>query len=256
LSGNALADINFNDVESFEVLKDAAATAIYGSRAANGVVLITTKKGRSGQPKFTVGLQYGSNNPTNKRGFLNAAEYIELLKEAAVNTAKYHYNRAGNWRGYASEQAAITDMTTYVEGRLTRYSGSSDWRKLETNTNWEDLAFQDANVGAVDVSASGGNDRTRYFISGSYNNQDGILFGNNFDRISGRINLDQQLAAKFKIGLNLAVSRTNAKRVAEDNEFFTPMQIVALAPITPVRNSSGAFNNTPTTTYYNPLIET
>ncbi|MDQ3279545.1 MAG: SusC/RagA family TonB-linked outer membrane protein, partial [Bacteroidota bacterium] len=255
LSGNALADINFNDVESFEVLKDAAATAIYGSRGANGVVLITTKKGRSGQPRFTVGLQHGSNKPTNKRGFLSAAEYLELYREAAINTAVYHYNRAGNWRNYTSEQAAINDMISYVEGRFTRYSGYSDWRKVETNTNWEDLAFQDANVGSVDVSASGGNDRTRYYISGSYNNQDGILFGNNFDRISGRINLDQQLSNRFKMGLNLSVARTNAQRVAEDNEFFTPMQIVALAPITPVRNQQGVLYNTPTTTYYNPLNE-
>jgi len=255
LSGNALADINFNDVESFEVLKDAAATAIYGSRGANGVVLITTKKGRSGAPKFNVNMQYGNNMPTNKRGFLNAAEYLELYREAAINTARYHYNRAGNWRGYASEQAAINDMITYVEGRFTRYSGHSDWRRTETNTNWENLAFQDANVGAVDVSASGGNDRTRYYISGSYNSQDGILFGNNFDRISGRINLDQQLSNRFKVGLNLSVARTNAQRVAEDNEFFTPMQIVALAPITPVRNQQGVLYNTPTTTYYNPLNE-
>lgn len=255
LSGNALADINFNDVESFEVLKDAAATAIYGSRAANGVVLITTKKGRSGKPQFNVNMQYGSNKPTNKRGFLTAAEYLELYREAAINTAKYHYNRAGNWRNYASEQAAINDMISYVEGRFTRYSGHSDWRKLETNTNWEDLAFQDANVGAVDVSASGGNDRTRYYISGSYNDQDGILFGNNFDRISGRINLDQQLSNRFKVGLNLSLARTNAQRVAEDNEFFTPMQIVALAPITPVRDLNGVLYSTPTTTYYNPLIE-
>ena len=255
LSGNALADLNFNDVESFEVLKDAAATAIYGSRGANGVVLITTKKGRSGQPRFIVGMQYGSNKPTNKRGFLNAAEYLELYREAAINTAVYHYNRAGNWRGYASEQAAINDMITYVEGRFTRYSGHSDWSKVETNTNWEDLAFQDANVGSVDVSASGGNERTRYYVSGSYNSQDGILFGNNFDRISGRINLDQQLSNRFKMGLNLSVARTNAQRVAEDNEFFTPMQIVALAPITPVRDQQGVLYNTPTTTYYNPLNE-
>ncbi|HZH94823.1 MAG TPA: SusC/RagA family TonB-linked outer membrane protein, partial [Flavisolibacter sp.] len=255
LSGNALADINFNDVESFEVLKDAAATAIYGSRGANGVIIITTKKGRSGKPKFTVGFQYGSNEPTNKREFLNASEYLELLREAATNTAKYHYNRAGNYRNYATEQAAITDMITYIEGRFTRYSGYSDWKKLETNTNWEDLAFQEANVGAVDVSASGGNEQTRYYISGSYNSQDGILFGNNFDRISGRINLEQDLSDKFKVGVNLSLSRTNARRVAEDNEFFTPMQIVALAPITPVRDKDGNLYDRPTATYYNPLIE-
>jgi TonB-linked SusC/RagA family outer membrane protein len=256
ISGNSLTDINFNDVESFDVLKDAAATAIYGSRAANGVILITTKKGKSGKPKFNVNFQYGTNDPTNKRGFLDAAEYIELLSEAAANTAKFHYNRAGNWRGYASEAAAIADMKTYVEGRFTRYSGHSDWKKLETNTNWEDLAFQDAKVGSVDISAAGGNDRTRYYISGSYNKQDGILFGNDFNRVSGRINLDQDLSDRFKVGVNMTLSRTISHRVAQDNEFYTPMQIVALAPITPVRDLTGKLYDAPTTTYYNPLIET
>lgn len=255
ISGNALADINFNDVESFEVLKDAAATAIYGSRAANGVILITTKKGRAGKPKFTVGAQFGSNKPTGKRGFLNAAEYIEFFREAAVNAAKYHYNRAGNWAGYSSEQEAIDDIVGFVERRFKRYSGHSDWTKLETNTNWEDLAFQNANVGAIDVSASGGSERTRYYVSGSYNNQDGILFGNNFDRISGRMNLDQDLSDKFKIGVNMSLARTNTRRVAEDNDFSTPMQIVALAPITPVRDLNGKIYDRPTTTYYNPLVE-
>ncbi|HVK97852.1 MAG TPA: SusC/RagA family TonB-linked outer membrane protein, partial [Flavisolibacter sp.] len=262
LSGNALADINFNDVESFDVLKDAAATAIYGSRAANGVILITTKKGGSGAAKFNVNMQYGTNEPTRKRGFLNAAEFIELFREAAVNSAKYHYNRGGNWFQFGSEQAAINYMTGIVEGRFNRYSGGtvaqggSDWRTLQTDTNWEDLAFQDANVGAVDVSASGGSDRTRYYVSGSYNKQDGILFGNNFDRISGRINLDQDLSNKFKVGVNLSLNRTNARRVGADNLFNTPMQIVALAPITPVRNpQTGMLYDRPTTTYYNPLID-
>ncbi len=88
ISGNALADINFNDVESFDILKDAAATAIYGSRAANGVILITTKKGRSGKPVFTVGTQYGTNHPTNKRGFLNSAEYVELSVMLAFELLK------------------------------------------------------------------------------------------------------------------------------------------------------------------------
>ena len=255
LSGNALADINFNDVESFDILKDASATAIYGSRAANGVILITTKKGRSGAPKFTVGMQYGTNEPTGKRGFLNTAEYLELFREAAVNAGRYHYNRAGNWQGFASEQAAINSMITFVEGRFTRYSGHSNWRNQETNTNWEDLAFQDAKIGAVDVSASGGSDRTRYYISGNYNKQDGILFGNDFNRISARMNLDQDLSSRFKVGVNMAISRTNQNRVGADNQFYSPMQIVALAPITPVRDLAGNIYDRPTTTYYNPLIE-
>jgi TonB-dependent starch-binding outer membrane protein SusC len=255
LSGNALADLNFNDVESFDVLKDAAATAIYGSRAANGVILITTKKGKAGKPRYQVGVQMGTNSPTGKRGFLNADEYIKYFTTAAENTAKYHYNRAGNWRGYASEQAAINDMVNWMKGRFTRYSGFSDWTKLETNTNWEDEAFQDAKVFSADASASGGNDRTKYYFSGSYNNQDGILFGNNFRRISGRLNLEQELTSKLKVGINMSLANTKARRVPEDNDFSTPMQIVALAPITPIRDKNGALYDRPTTTYYNPLIE-
>ena len=255
LSGNALADLNFNDVETFDILKDAAATAIYGSRAANGVILITTKKGKSGKPKFTVGTQFGTNQPTNKREFLNSGEFVELLREGAVNAGKYHFNRAGNPRGFATEQAAVDNMITFVEGRFTRYSGFSDWRKLETNTNWEDEAFQDAKISAIDVSASGGNDKTRFYLSGAYTNQDGILFGNSFDRISARMNLDQELTSRLKVGVNMSLARTNTTRVADDNEFYTPMQIVALAPITPIRDRNGKLYNTPTTTYYNPLLE-
>ena len=255
ITGNALADLNFNDVESFDILKDAAATAIYGSRAANGVVLITTKKGKAGKPKFSAGFQWGTNAPTHKRGFLNAAEYIELFTEAATNAAKYDFNRAGNPNGYATEQEAIDEVVGFVKGRFKRYSGYSDWTKLQTNTNWEDLAFQNAHTGSVDVSASGGNEKTKYYISGSYSGQDGILIGNNFNRISGRMNLDQELSSKLKVGVNMVISRTNADRVQEDNEFTTPMQIVALAPITPVRDSNGALYDRPTTTYYNPLID-
>jgi len=255
ISGNALADINFNDVESFEILKDAAATAIYGSRAANGVILITTKKGKSGKPRYQVGVQVGSNQPTHKRGFLNADEYIKFFEEAATNTAKYHYNRADNWLGFSSEQAAINNMLSWIRGRFNRYSGYSDWRNRETNTNWEDLAFQNAGVLAADASASGGTDKTKYYFSGSYNNQDGILFGNNFRRIGARLNLEQDLNSRLKVGINMSLANTKARRVSEDNEFNTPMQIVALSPITPVRDENGVIYDRPTTTYYNPLIE-
>lgn len=260
LSGNGLADINFNDVESFEILKDAAATAIYGSRGGNGVVIITTKKGKSGKAKFNVNMQYGTNNPTNKRGFMNSTEYLEFMREAAVNSAKYHFNRGGNWLNFANEAAAVTYMTGVIEGRFNRYSGlntgGANWRADTVNTNWEDLAFQESQTKILEASASGGNEKTKYFISGSYNDQDGILFYNNFKRYSGRINLEQELNSRLKVGVNSTISRSNAQRVGADNLFNTPMQIVALAPITPVRDNQGRLFDRPTTTYYNPLIET
>lgn len=254
--GSASSDINFNDVESFDILKDASATAIYGSRAANGVILITTKRGKAGKTKFNLNTSFGVQNPTHKRGFLDAAEYISYLREAATNTAKYHYNRAGNTRGFASEAAAIANMIAYVEGRFTRYSGYSDWRTLQTNNNWEDAAFNDdAGTGLIELSAQGGTDKNKFYVSGSLNDQDGILIANKFKRMSLRFNMDNQLTNWLKMGLGLSLSKTDRKRVSADNAFNTPMQLVAMAPITPFRDLAGVLYNTPTTTYYNGLID-
>lgn len=245
-SGNPLADINFNDIESFDILKDASAAAIYGSRAANGVVLITTKKGKAGKTTFQVNTQYGSNKPTHLRGFLDAKQYVDLLREAALNSDNID----------GTDPADPDSWLTFAEDRLDRYSGYSDWRTLQTNTNWEKLAFNDnAHTSAMDVSASGGNDKTRFYISASYNNQEGILIGNNFRRISTRLNLDQIVSQRFKIGLNLSLSQTTAGRVPSDVQFSTPMQIVALSPVTPLRDENGEVYNSPTTTYSNPYVD-
>jgi TonB-linked SusC/RagA family outer membrane protein len=247
LTGNALADINFNDIETFDILKDASAAAIYGSRAAGGVVLITTKKGRAGRTNLNVNMQYGTNKPTGYRGFLNAAEYVELIREAATNADRINGISPGS---------PSSDIL-FVEGRLTRYSGHSDWRTLQTNTDWEKLAFNDdATTKMVDITASGGTDKTRFYISGGFNDQDGILILNNFQRISGRINLDHDASDRLKLGVNLSIARTVSNRNNLDNAFQTPMQLVALAPITPPRDLNGVYYDRPTTTYYNGLIET
>ncbi|MFT3703729.1 MAG: TonB-dependent receptor [Agriterribacter sp.] len=245
-SGNPLADINFNDIESFDILKDASAAAIYGSRAANGVVLITTKKGKQGRTNFQVNSQYGYNKPTHLRGFLNAQQYVDLLKEAAVNSD-----------GIDGVDPSDPDSwLTFAESRMDRYSGWSDWRTLQTNTNWEKLAFNDqARTSALDISASGGTEKTKFYISAAYNNQDGILIGNTFRRLSTRINLDQIVSSNFRIGINLSLSQTRSGRVPNDNEFATPMQIVAMSPITPLRDLNGKVYNSPTTTYSNPYVD-
>ena len=255
-NGSSLASLNFSDIESFEILKDASAAAIYGSRASNGVVLITTKRGKSGKTAFNANFQYGFNSPTNdNRGFLNASEYIEYYREAARNGALYDYYRGGNPDGYATEQDIVDDYVGFVEGRFTRYSGFSDWRNLETNTNWEKEAFKKNPLTKIlNLSASGGTDKTRFFVSGEYTNQDGILIGNDFERISTRLNLDQDVSKRFKMGVNMALSRTETGRITQDNDFGTPMQIVALAPITPIRDRNGQLYDRPVTTYYNPLL--
>ena len=255
-NGSALSSINFNDIESFEILKDASAAAIYGSRAANGVVLITTKRGKSGKPAINASLQYGFNSPTKAdRGWLNSEEYIAYYREAARNGAIYDFNRAGNPNGNASEQENIDEYMGIMEGRFNRYSGHSDWRTLETNTDWQKEAYQKSpTVKIMNLSASGGNDKTKFFMSGEYSNQEGILIGNKFDRLSTRLNLDQEVNKIFKVGMNMSVARTVTGRITQDNDFGTPMQIVALAPITPIRDENGQLYDRPVTTYYNPLL--
>jgi TonB-linked SusC/RagA family outer membrane protein len=254
-NGAGLSTLNFNDIESFEILKDASAAAIYGSRAANGVVLITTKRGKAGKTNINANVQYGFNSPTKAdRGWLNAKEYIDLYHEAAINGAIHDYN-GDNVFGYASQAAAIAGYTTFVEGRFTRYSGHSDWRNLETDTDWQKEAYQkNPMVKIVNLSASGGTDKTKFFVSGEYTDQDGIILSNNFSRLSTRVNLDQEVSKRLKIGVNMSMARTITGRTTSDNDFGTPMQIVALSPITPIRDEDGQLYTVPVTTYYNPIL--
>jgi TonB-dependent starch-binding outer membrane protein SusC len=248
---NPLADINFNDIESFEVLKDASAAAIYGARASNGVVLITTKSGSKGKTKFNVGIQRGVSSPTRKREFLNSAEFVELMRESGYNNDLRNgldpVNNPADYDGSDLE---------FVEGRLDRYSGWSDWRTLETNTDWQEQAFNpDAGVTNVNFSATGGDDKTRFYFSTAYDNQQGIMIRNDFERISTRLNLDHKVSEIFNFGVNLGFSRVENNRLSDDNQFNNPIQLVALAPITPIRDLEGQLYDRPTTTYYNNLID-
>jgi TonB-linked SusC/RagA family outer membrane protein len=251
---NPLADLNFNDIESIEILKDASAGAIYGSRAANGVVLITTKKGKSGRTVVDLNVQTGFSNPTNKREFLNREEFIDLMTQSAIGAGRYEFRLFPE--DFANEQEAIDGNLAFVNTRFRRYAGFDDnWRTATTNVNWQDLAFQEAMSSQATLSARGGTDRTRFFASASWSDQEGILIGNNFERLSGRLNLDQQLSEKVNFGFNVNIARTFTDQVSDDNAFSTPMQLVALAPLTPVRDENGELNNTPVTTYYNGLID-
>ncbi len=253
---NPLADLNPNDIESVEILKDASAGAIYGSRAANGVVLITTKKGKSGKTYIEANFQTGTSQPTGKREFLDREEYIQLFLRSAEGAAKYEYALYPD--DWGSEQEAIDWYRGYVEGRFNRYSGPNvtDYTGTGTNTNWQDQAFADSPVSTqASLSASGGNDKTKYYAAAAWNKQEGILKGNNFERMSARLNLDQQATERINFGINMSLARTFTDQVSNDNAFSTPMQLVALSPLTPIRNENGELYDRPTTTYYNGLID-
>jgi TonB-dependent starch-binding outer membrane protein SusC len=244
---NPLTDINPNDIESVEILKDASAAAIYGSRATNGVVLITTKKGKAGATKLNFNLQTGWSGPTGRREFMNAAEYIDYFRHAAANSDALENDDF--WSGF-------------MEGRLRRYSGhaaiedaNGNYIGSEVDTDWQDEAFRTARSTMADLSASGGTDKLRYFASGSFNSQEGILVANGFQRLSARLNVDNKVNNWIDMGLQLSLARTSIDQVAADNAFSTPIQLVALAPITPVRDPDGFLYDRPTTTYYNGLLD-
>jgi TonB-linked SusC/RagA family outer membrane protein len=242
---NPIADINPTDIESITILKDASASAIYGSRATNGVVLITTKRGKAGATRFNVGVQAGWSEPTHKREFLNSQEYVTLITEALTN------------RG--STFAVPANITT----RLSGYAGGVD--PLTYDTNWQDQVLQKAGFQQYDLNASGGTDKTRFYLSGQYSNQKGIIVSNQYERMAARFNLDHQATDRLSFGINLTATRSVNDRVPNDNAFSTPMQIVALAPITPLidprsNQVSGALDpttglpNTGFPFYYNPLL--
>ena len=254
---NPMADINPNDIESIEVLKDASASAIYGSRASNGVVLITTKKGREGKTVFNLSYFTGISEPAIRRKFLNAQQYVELYTESAVNSGKYDFANDIQLFGFpfASEQEAIDTYVGYVEENFDAFSAGTDWRNLAVNTDWEDQSFRSsASNSQYEISATGGNEKTRFFTSGSFSNQEGIYIKNAFKRISGRLNLDHSATDKLSLGLNLNLSRSINDRVANDNAFSTPGQMVALPPIQPVIDPTTNRLST-SGPYYNGLIE-
>ncbi len=248
---NPLADININDIESLEILKDASAAAIYGARASNGVVLITTKKGKAGKSKIEFGYLTGTQTPTNKVDFLNAQQYVDYFRLAAA--ARYRLDSSFDW-------------VAFNERRLKRYSaGNDDYKTYKINTDWQNEAFQKAPISQYDINFSGGNDKTTFYIGGQYLDQKGIIVKNSFKRYSARINLDQKLNDWLAIGINMSFARSLNKRVANDNAFSTPLQIVALSPITPLIDPrtgllSGALDivsgepNTNFPLYYNPLL--
>lgn len=182
---NPIADINPSDIESIDVLKDASATAIYGSRAANGVVLITTKRGISGQSKISFGMYTGTQNLIKTPSLVTGEQFELLMNESAVNNGKPI--------PYANPSNAI-------------------------NTRWNDLVLNDnAPLRNVDLSVSGGSDKVKYLISANNFMQQGVIRNSEYNRNTGRVNLDFNANAKLKIGTSILYSRSNRNIVTNDD---------------------------------------
>jgi TonB-linked SusC/RagA family outer membrane protein len=212
-SSNPLNNLNPDDIESIQVLKDAAAGAIYGSRAANGVVLITTKRGQIGKARIGINANTGSSQVAKKMDMLNASEWISLATELA--NAKWVASGTGRTADQTNDQRrAILGLapgaynTNFMPDDRWTQPGHPGLRYVD----WQDESFRAAPFQNYEVSASGGTDAVRYFFSGSYLNQAGVLLNSGYKNYSARANVEVNASKKFKVGINLAptYSETNS----------------------------------------------
>ncbi|MFT4537317.1 MAG: TonB-linked SusC/RagA family outer membrane protein, partial [Saprospiraceae bacterium] len=201
IGGGDLNSINVNDIKSIEVLKDASATALYGSRGSNGVILITTKRGENGKTKLNFDSYVGFQTATKLFDMLNASEYASWINEIQGS-------------------AIYPNPTSYGEG--------TDWQK--------EIFQENAAMSSHTLSVSGGNEKTKYFLSGNYFDQDAIYLGGNLKRYQLRLNADHQINDMVRIGNSLTISRT-INNPRNSNIINT----AGWTPILPVVDDNGAY---------------
>ncbi len=206
---NPLATLNPNDIESIQVLKDASSASIYGSRGSNGVILITTKRGkRSGKPQISYDAYVGTQTVANKLDLMNAAELIDYNTEATNNA----YLQSNPGASASDPNSVRSNAAWRIADDIQNPDG--------TDTDWQDEMFQSAGMHNHNLSVSGGSEDVGYYVSGNYYSQDGIIDGSGFDRYSVRMNLQADLSDRLRIGMNLNPSYTSSDKLPAGSPYF------------------------------------
>ncbi|KAA6333189.1 TonB-dependent receptor SusC [termite gut metagenome] len=226
---NPLSTINTSDIVSIEILKDASATAIYGARGANGVVLITTKRGQQGRTQVTFDGYYGTQTIAHKLDMMNAQEYAILVNEARTN----------------DKQAAVfpnpNDLYNFP-----------DPASLGKGVDWQDEIFRSAPVQSYNVGINGGNENTKFSIGGSYFGQEGIIKNSDFQRASARMNLDVKLAKTLSLATSVTASHvwgnTGTSEAGGGSTSSIVWSTISMPPTVPIYQQDGSYtmvNRTP-----------
>lgn len=206
---NPLNTINPNDIADIQVLKDASATAIYGSRGSNGVVLITTKSGKSGVSKVDFSVSTGIQQVEKQLDVLNATEFARYINEARNNA----WVNSGPGRSASDPNSARLNNVMYLLPEQF-----SDPESLGEGTDWQDAIFRTAMMSNYQLNFSGGNDKTKYFISGGYLDQKGVIINSDLKRYSFRVNVDSKVNDRVRVGANITPSYTFSNQsLAEGN---------------------------------------
>ena len=211
---SGLSNLNPDDIESMEILKDASATAIYGSRAANGVVLITTKKGKKGKANFNYNGTFGIANQVTKLDVMNLREFAT------------YQNQLSNEGILTVPDASLLDPSLLGEG-----------------TDWQDAVFRTALMHSHQLSAAGGTDNARYYISAGYYNQEGTMEATSYERFTTRVNLDANLTNWLKVGTNTSFAKSEDHLGLTNSEDGILSMAYQRTPDIPVRTVDGEWMN-------------
>jgi len=223
-TGNSvMATLNPNDIASVDILKDASAQAIYGSQAANGVILITTKKGRKGDGKIAYDFYFGQSRVAKKLDMMD-------LKEFAT---------------YQNQLTKSDGVSAKIIDTVQEFKDPSI---LGVGTDWQEAIFRSANVQSHQLSFSGGTDKTSYYLSLGYLNQEGVLIGSSFKRYSTRFSIDNQIKTWAKIGMSANISRSDQRVTLADAAESTIWWGAILSPLVPLKNIDGTWAGAGSTT--------
>jgi TonB-linked SusC/RagA family outer membrane protein len=202
----SINQIEPTDIESISILKDASAAAIYGASGANGVVLITTKRGSNHETKVSFNAYYGAASVAKTMDVLNASQYKDLMTEMGYNT---------------------------------------DWSLYTNNTNWQNQVFRTGQTQSYQLGISGGNEKTSFYLSGSYFNQGGVIIANSMEKYSFRANLDHKLSDFMKVGASLSYNKWNDVSVAEGGRWSMGNSFLTASPVIGISNPDGSFTSDP-----------
>jgi TonB-dependent starch-binding outer membrane protein SusC len=235
---NPLAFLNPNDIASMEVLKDAASAAVYGAQAANGVVIITTKKGKAGKPTINFSAYTGTAQAIKQLDVLNSQEWYSVRREARLNAGQ---------SSLAASQNTLVDMgvrSSSAAAALTEAEAIAIANGLPTY-DWQDEAFSTGKVQNYEVSFSGGDEKNKYYISTSYNRQDAIIKPVNFERGTLKMDLSNTLSSKLKLAtsLNLSTFQQDLPFAVSGSFLGSPaFSSSAVLPHNAIYNEDGSFN--------------
>jgi TonB-linked SusC/RagA family outer membrane protein len=230
--GNPLNTINPNDIESIDVLKDASSTAIYGSRGSNGVIIVTTKRGKAGKTRIELDAYTGFQQVAKRLELMNSQEFAQFVIDGRnngliENVANSNINLPNSSRPNAYQ------IPSAISGNLADLP----------NTDWQDAIFRTAPIQNYQLSASGGNENIRYSVSGGYFNQKGIIIGSGLERYTFRVNLDGKLSKKLNVGITMLPSFTKQQDVPAIGHFGGAIVQSALSiqPYLPVYDADGNY---------------